>query len=120
LFRNNPTLYSYVKDINSWIDPCGLSGFIPKVLTSGSVFRSLGDNNLFSPSVRDLTMFNKTGNMPGFSTFLNGDGVKALTRNGKAMFDTVAEIDISKLGPNLVAELDSAKGHVSIKPSANI
>ncbi|MTD29420.1 hypothetical protein [Erwinia sorbitola] len=73
--------------------------------------------NLFSPSLRDIRMFDSSGKMPGFSTFLDGDGVKALMRNGKPMFAQVAEIDISKLGPNLTAVLDSAKGHVSIMPS---
>jgi hypothetical protein len=75
----------------------------------------LSGSYLDSPIETDLVMFKKTGNMPDYSTFLDGDAVKVITRNVKPMFDTVAVIDISKLGPNLVAELDSAKGHVSIK-----
>lgn len=99
------------------MDPFGLSEFTPQVLTSGSVFRGLPETNLFSPSLRDISEFERTGKMPGFSTFLDGDGVRSLTRNGKPMFAQVAEIDVGKLGPNLTAVHDSRKGHVSIMPS---
>jgi RHS repeat-associated protein len=110
-------LYRYAPNPISWVDPWGWAGFVPQPMTSGSVFRGMPEQNLFSPSARDISMFEKTGKMPGFSTFTDGDGVKALMRNGKPMFQQVAEIDTAKLGPNLSALLDSAKGHVSIMPS---
>lgn len=110
-------LYAYGVNPTKWSDPWGWAGFIPQPMTDGSVFRGMPEQNLFSPSARDINMFEKSGNMPGFSTFTDGDGVRALTRNGQPMFSQVAEIDTAKLGPNLSAVLDSHKGHVSIMPS---
>ncbi|WP_144236297.1 RHS repeat-associated core domain-containing protein, partial [Snodgrassella alvi] len=110
-------LYQYAPNGLTWIDPLGLTDFTPEKLTNGSVFRGMPETNLFSPSLRDINMFEKTGKMPGFSTFLDGEGIRGLMRNGKPMFAQVAEINISKLGENLIAVLDSPKGHVSIMPS---
>ncbi len=115
--RGGLNLYRYAPNPITHIDPSGLSDFIATEITTGSVFRGMPESNLFSPSIRDISQFEKTGKMPGFSTFFDGNGVKGLMRNGQPMFAEVAEIDISKLGPNLSAVWDSPKGHVSIMPS---
>lgn len=55
--------------------------------------------------------------MLGISTFDDVDTVKGINKRYKLGMEKALNIDVSQLGDDLVAELDSAKGHVSIKPS---
>jgi uncharacterized protein RhaS with RHS repeats len=44
LAGNNPTLYGYVKDVNSWVDELGLSGkYVPTTVSGRKVYQNTVD-----------------------------------------------------------------------------
>jgi RHS repeat-associated protein len=116
-------LYAYVPDINLYIDPLGLD-FTPEILTSGSVFRGVNPKQLLlSPSSRDIAHYVKTGKMPGISIFndinIVSSLISSLNKKFKLGMSEALDIDVSKLGKNLTAVLDTEGGHVSIMPSGS-
>ena len=93
LAGNNPTLYGYVQDVNTWLDWFGLE----TILTSGIVYRmgSSTDSNLTPRPGKDTTT--------GLSTSLE-----------KPLSGKYQAIDISKL--NELEAVNDHRSHVLIRP----
>ncbi len=113
-----PNMYSYVKDLNHWVDLLGLMAFNPIPITEGFVFRGIepGGANNYSPDIADLN-----GHTDGISTKppkshggLSTSDENFLRKGGKG----IDKIDAGKLtkGGNLVVIKDG-KSHASIMPS---
>jgi RHS repeat-associated protein len=95
---NNPTLYGYVKDTNSFIDLLGLD----EILTSGTVYRGgSGTLNNLTPAPKDAS-----GPKRGLSTYT------AKPESGK--FQT---IDVAKLEGTGLEAVKNGDNHVSIRPA---
>jgi len=107
-----PNMYSYVHDLNSWVDPFGLMAFTPKPITEGSVFRGVtpGGTNNYSPSPSDLS---HADTHPGISTKPKNNSQAKKFFGGKGQ--DIMEVDVNKLS-NLDV-LQDGKAHASIKPS---
>ena len=104
----NATFYSYVSNLNLWIDPLGL--FI--------VYRGTKSDQLpFTPSQRDIQMYNKTGEKPGFSTFKDEDTIWNVSSKKGPLFDEAIVMETDYLGADLKAVPDGSNGHVSIMPT---
>jgi RHS repeat-associated protein len=95
LAGNNPTLYGYVKDVNSWVDVFGLE----EILTSGTVYRGGSGtlNNLTPAFPKDASS--------GLSTFIE--------KPASGKFQT---IDIAKLQGTGLEAVKDGENHVSIRP----
>ncbi|SEF32362.1 RHS repeat-associated core domain-containing protein [Variovorax sp. NFACC28] len=101
-------IYVYAPSAISWVDPRGLSGFQPKKLTSGSVFRGASgtaDSLTPRPGVDDTP---KDSRLPGLSANVGIEGLGS----GKYV-----EIDVAhacSCGLDVIH--DKADGHVTIRP----
>ncbi|OXJ14070.1 RHS repeat-associated core domain-containing protein [Burkholderia sp. AU6039] len=100
--------FQYAPNPISWIDPLGLSGFEPKVLTSGTVFRNAsGTPDSLTPRLgKDTTRID--GKEPGLSAATSEAGLDS----GKYVV-----LDVKKLcWCGLQATHDKPNGHVTIRP----
>ncbi|MGN8064934.1 RHS repeat-associated core domain-containing protein, partial [Ralstonia sp. 22111] len=100
--------YQYAPNPMGWVDPLGLSGFEPKVLTSGTVFRNAsGTPDSLTPRLgKDTTRID--GKEPGLSAATSEAGLDS----GKYV-----ELDVGKLcSCGLQATHDKPNGHVTIRP----
>ncbi|WP_230951315.1 RHS repeat-associated core domain-containing protein, partial [Burkholderia stagnalis] len=101
-------VYQYAPNPTGWVDPLGLSGFEPKVLTSGTVFRNAsGTPDSLTPRLgKDTTRID--GKEPGLSAATSEAGLDS----GKYV-----ELDVGKLcSCGLQATHDKPNGHVTIRP----
>jgi RHS repeat-associated protein len=102
-------LHTYAPSSIVWIDPLGLSGFQPKPLKTGSVYRSASgtaDSMTPRPGVDDVR---KGSRSPGLSAATSIDGLDS----GKYV-----ELDIAhacSCGLDVIH--DKADGHVTIRPA---
>ncbi|RQQ91390.1 RHS repeat-associated core domain-containing protein [Burkholderia stagnalis] len=101
-------VYQYAPNPTGWVDPLGLSGFEPRVLTSGTVFRNAsGTPDSLTPRLgKDTTRID--GREPGLSAAISEAGLDS----GKYV-----ELDVGKLcSCGLQATHDKPNGHVTIRP----
>ncbi|WP_244136476.1 RHS repeat-associated core domain-containing protein [Burkholderia sp. BCC0405] len=101
-------VYQYAPNPTGWVDPLGLTGFEPKVLTSGTVFRNAsGTPDSLTPRLgKDTTRVD--GKEPGLSAATSEAGLDS----GKYV-----ELDVGKLcSCGLQATHDKPNGHVTIRP----
>ncbi|EMD9442999.1 RHS domain-containing protein [Burkholderia cepacia] len=101
-------VYQYAPNPTGWVDPFGLSGFEPKVLTSGTVFRNAsGPPDSLTPRLgKDTPRID--GKEPGLSAATSETGLDS----GKYV-----ELDVGKLcSCGLQATHDKPNGHVTTRP----
>ncbi|UQN71680.1 RHS domain-containing protein [Burkholderia multivorans] len=100
--------FQYALNPVQWVDPLGLSGFEPKVLMNGTVFRNAsGTPDSLTPRLgKDTTRID--GKEPGLSAATSEAGLDS----GKYV-----ALDVRKLcSCGLQATHDKSNGHVTIRP----